>query len=290
MTTAYDRAMNADSRSIARNAAPVGTLLREWRTARRLSQLDLALDVGVSARHLSFVETGRSQPSRDLVERLADALEMPLRERNALAVAAGFAPQYRETALTTPEMAPVTRAIETILAHQEPYPAIVMNRHWDVLMVNDAVLRIFGRLKRGGPKHPNVMRQVFDPDDMRAVVGNWEEVAGDLIRHLHNEVATSPSDARLRALLDEVLAAPGVPQSWRKREPGASPAPMLTTIFRSEDLELHFFSTLTTFGTTRDVTLDELRIECMFPVDEATAEKCHEIAATEVRLEKHANA
>ena len=189
-----------------------GALLREWRAARRLSQLDLALDAGVSPRHLSCVETGKSQPSREMVARLADALDMPLRERNAMLVAAGFAPRYPETALATPELSQVRRAIEFILAQQEPYPAFVLNRHWDVLMANEAALRVNGFVMHGrASAHANMIRQIFDPDDLRSAVDNWEEVAGDLIRHLHGEVAAAPSDATARELLEEVLAYPGVP-------------------------------------------------------------------------------
>lgn len=252
----------------------VGSLLREWRAARRWSQLDLSLEANVSARHLSYVETGRSQPSRDMIARLADALGMPLREHNALMVAAGYAPEYRESALTEPEMAPVRRAIELILKQQEPYPALVMNRHWDLVMANDALVRVFGALRGGPPTHANVLHQIFDPADMRPFLANWEEVAGDVIRHLHDEVAASPSDAKARALLDEVLAYPDVPAQWQTRDPGASPMPLLTTVFRSDVLELRFFSTFTTFGTSRDVTLDELRIECLFPADDETAARC----------------
>jgi transcriptional regulator with XRE-family HTH domain len=242
-----------------------------------MSQLDLALEAGVSARHLSYVETGKAQPSREMVTRLADALDMPLRERNAMMLAAGYAPEYRETPLTTPEMAPVRRAVEFILDHQEPYPAFVMNRHWDVLLTNGAMMRILGLMKPEGLRHSNILRQVFDPEDMRPFVANWEDVAGDLIRHLHNEVAAAPSDAKARALLDEVLSYPDVPVEWRTRRLDSAPLPLLTTIFRKSNLQLQFFSTLTIFGTTRDVTIDELRIESMFPVDEATAQLCRSL-------------
>jgi hypothetical protein len=142
------------------------------------------------------------------------------------------------------------------------------------LLTNRASTRIFSLLLDGTDVHPNMMRQVFDPNDLRPFIANWEEVAGDLIRHLHNEVAASPSDTKARALLDEVLAYPGIPDRWRTREPGAAPLPLLTTVFRKGDLELRFFSAITTFGTPQDVTIDELRIECAFPVDEATAELC----------------
>jgi transcriptional regulator with XRE-family HTH domain len=260
--------------------AHAGTLLREWRTSRRLSQLDLALEANVSPRHLSCVETGKSQPSRDMISRLADALGMPLRERNALLVSAGYAPKYRETQLSSPEMARVRRAIEFILQQQEPYPAIVTNRHWDMLLTNEATKRIFGFLKPGGPRAGNVLRQIFDPEDMRSVLRNWEELAIDIIRHVHNQVAVAPSDTRARALLDEVLAYPGVPEEWRTREPGSMPQPLMNTVFGKDDVELRFFSTITTFGTPHDVTLDELRIECMFPADDVTAEFCRKIASS----------
>lgn len=258
--------------------AHAGLLLREWRAARHMSQLELALRAGISARHLSYVENGRSQPGRKIVARLADVLEMPLRERNALLMAAGYAPRYQETALTTVEMKPVRRAIDFIINQQEPYPALVTNRYWDVLMANHALERVFTLLRDRPPMHTNVMRQVFDPADLRASIVNWEEVAGDLIRHLHNDVAAVPTDLKSRALLDEVLAYPGVPARWRTREVDASPLPLLTTVFGRNALELRFFSAFTTFGTPRDVTLDELRIECMFPADEETAEVCRRLA------------
>ncbi|MEI7037308.1 helix-turn-helix transcriptional regulator [Fulvimonas yonginensis] len=258
---------------------PAGMLLREWRTARRLSQLALALDAGLSPRHLSCIETGKAQPSRGMLARLADALDMPLRERNALLVAAGYAPSYPETALGTPALAQIRRAIEFTLAQQEPYPAFLLDRHWDVLAANDAAQRVNRFVMHGrASAHANMLRQFFDPADLRPAVANWEEVAGELIRHLHNAVAAAPSDAKARALLEEVLAYPEVPPRWRSREPGAAASPLLTTVLRRDGHELRFFSTITTFGTPRDVTLDELHIECCFPVDDATARLCRQLA------------
>lgn len=262
-------------------AAPLGALLREWRSARRWSQLDLALEAGISSRHLSYVETGRAQPSRELVARLAETLGMPLRERNALLLAAGFAPLFPESALATRELEPMRRAAERILAQQEPYPAFVLDRRWNLLATNRAAARVTGFLLGREPApEGNMVRLFFDPALLRPVVVNWEEVAGDLVRHLHDEVAASPSDAAARALLDEALAFPGVPARWRRRELGAAPSPILTTVFRRDGRELRFFSTITSFATPRDVTLDETRIECSFPEDEATTAFCRELATS----------
>jgi transcriptional regulator with XRE-family HTH domain len=255
----------------------VGTLLREWRAARRVSQLGLALEAGMSTRHLSYIETGKSQPSRDMVARLAEALEMPLRERNALLLAAGYAPEYAETGLDATELMPVRWAVKFIIRHQEPYPAFVMNRRWDILMANRAAEDVANFLI-GGTRHRNMLQQFFDPADMRAAVVNWEEIAGDLVRHLQDAVVTAPSDSKARALLDEILRSPGVPARWRKRQLGAPPPPLLTVVFRKDERILRFFSTITTFGTPRDVTIDELRIECAFPADRATAEICRSLA------------
>lgn len=258
----------------------VGELLKGWRTHRRRSQLDLALDAGVSTRHLSCVETGKARPSRELIEQLAETLEVPLRARNALLMAGGFAPTWRETPLDGAELAGMQRAIDLILQRQEPYPAFVTNRCWDVLAVNGAMERMIGRLRGGPPLHANILHQVFDPADMRGFVENWEEVAHDLLAHLEADLAASPSDARLQALADELAAYPGA-RDGRRREGGASRQPLMQTRFRRGDLRLSFFSTVTTFAGARDVTLDEVRIECMFPADEETAAACERLARGE---------
>jgi transcriptional regulator with XRE-family HTH domain len=270
----YNCAMEHTTRT-APSAAHVGAMLREWRVVRRLSQLDLALQADISARHLSYVENGKAQPSREMIARLSESLAVPLRERNALLVAGGFAPKYAETGLGAPKLAQMRYAIEAVLAKQDPYPAFLLNRHWDVVMANEAGRKL-NRFMLGGrdSKHDNMLRQFFDPDDLRAAVDNWEEIAGHLLRHLHSEVAASPGDSKAKALLDEMLAYPGVPAHWRYREPGAELAPIMTTSFRRYGVSVNLFSTITTFGTPRDVTLDELHIESCFPLDEQSAQFC----------------
>jgi transcriptional regulator with XRE-family HTH domain len=261
----------------ATHGTEIGVLLRHWRTARHLSQLELSLDAQVSSRHLSYVETGRSQPSREMVLRLADALDVPLRARNALLVAAGFAPLYFETDLEAPEMAQLRRSIELILQHQEPYPAFVLDRHWNIQMTNQAAARCTRFLLGVEPNEQNMIRLVMRPDGLRPVLVNWEETADDLIRHLQAHIAALPSDERAAALLREVLAYPGVPAGLGSREMDAPTTPLLTTVFRKDGVELRFFSTITTFGTPRDVTLEELHIECSFPADQSTATVCREL-------------
>lgn len=254
---------------------PIGRLLREWRASRRLTQLDLALEADLSARHLSYIETGKAQASREVVVRLAEALAMPLRERNALLMAAGYAPRYAETTLATPEMDQMRRAIELILAKQEPYPAFVVNRYWNVLMINQAAVRVNQFTTSGRePRHSNILHQVFDPEDFRPFIANWHEVAEAFLSHLHHEIAATPRDPRPQQLLDEILRYPDVPTRWRFRDVDRPPSPILTLRFKTPEGEICFFETFTTFATPRDVTLAEMRIECAFPADTRTEEIC----------------
>jgi transcriptional regulator with XRE-family HTH domain len=252
----------------------IGALLRDWRLARRLSQLDLALDAEISSRHLSYIETGRSQPSREMVAHLADVLDVPLRERNTLLLAAGFAPAHFETDLGAPEMAQVRQAIDLILQHQEPYPAFVLDRRWNVRMSNQAAKRFRSFLIGDACTEANVIRLVLQPGTFRPVMTNWEEAAGDLVRQLYAQIAASPAAEDIRALMAEVLTYPGVPRDWRTRATFASAAPLMSAAYLKDGVALKFFSTLTTFGTPYDVTLEELRVECSFPADEATAQAC----------------
>ena len=263
--------------------SPIGTLLREWRAARRWSQLDLALEAGMSTRHLSCVETGKSQASRETVGRLANALGMPLREQNLLMLAAGFAPQFAESPLSTSALKRMNEAIELILRHQEPYPAFVINRHWEILLANQAGSRMISFLMGGRPlRHKNMLHNVFDPEDFRSVIVNWTEIAGWFIRHLHEEIAASPSDQGSRRLLKEILEYPGVPAHWRLRNVDSEISPVLNLVYASSAGQLCFFETITRFAGPRDVTVDELRIECFFPADEGTTVLCERLARGEL--------
>lgn len=241
--------------------------------------MGLALEADVSLRHLSYVETGRSQPGRALVTALADALELPLRERNELLVAAGYAPIFPASSLESPQMELVKDAVDAILGQHEPYPAFVFDRCWNVMQTNSGMMRLLHLMRPGGPKHSNILLQIFDPDDMRPAISNWPEVAGGLLRHLHHEIRRVPTDPRPRALLAKLMKFPAVPDDWRRRDPGKPPLPVLTTAFNGPTGELRFFSTLTTFVGTSDVVADELRIEAMHPADEVTRDLCRELSS-----------
>jgi transcriptional regulator with XRE-family HTH domain len=245
-----------------------GSLLRQWRTTRRLSQLALAMEAGISTRHLSFLETGRAQPSREMVQLLAGMLDVPLGERNALLVSAGYAPAYGDRPLGAPELEPVRRALEFILRQQEPYPALVVDGQWNVVMRNDASRRIF-ELFRGPQETVNIMRTVFHPAMLRPSIVNWEELAVCLMHSLHREVAASGSEDVVR-LRDELLAYPGVPPRWRTASDLACMPPLVSMQLRKGDHEMAFFSMVTTLATPCDVALQQLKIECFFPADAAT--------------------
>jgi transcriptional regulator with XRE-family HTH domain len=255
-----------------------GGLLRHWRTARHMSQLALATEAGISTRHLSFLETGRAQPSREMVQLLTGMLDVPLGERNALLVSAGYAPVPGEQPLGAADLEPVRRPLQFILNQQEPFPAIVLDAHWNIVMGNAASHRIFGLFKdRGEHEGANVMRTVFDPERMRRFILNWEEVAQCLMHSLHREVAATGGEGVVR-LRDELLAYPGVPSRWAAADKVAPMPPLATMRMRKDDLTLSFFSTVTTFATPRDLTLQQLKIECFFPADTATEQTARRLA------------
>lgn len=261
-----------------------GQLLQRWRQLRGKSQLALAADAEVSPRHVSFVESGRSIPSREMVLTLASALGVPLRERNTLLLAAGYAPLYRETDLDAPELAPARRALDLILRHQEPYPAVVMNRHWDIVTSNDAAARFFafllGSAGGEGSGPANVVRLMFDPRGLRPYVSNWLVVAEALIQRVQREAVGGVADEQTDRLLREVLTYPDVPERWSSLDPSVPIAPFIPVAFRKGELAVRFFSTVTTLGTPQDITLQELRVECFFPCDRETEEAAARFAAS----------
>ena len=267
-------------------ASPVGQLIKQWRERRRLSQLSLAVDAEISTRHLSFIETGRAHPSRDMVLLLARALEVPPRGRNDLLTAAGFAPVYRETGLEAPEMTNVRRALDFILRQQEPFPGLVIDGHWNLLMSNEGASRLMGLfltpedMAAVGPR-PNAMRLFYHPRGMRPYVVNWEASAVALIQWLHLDIARGIGDAETRRLLDELLSYPDVPQKWRTLDLDITPAPFLAVEMRKGDLRIRFFSTLTSLGVPYDITLHELRVECFFPADAVTEALLRDLARKE---------
>ena len=250
----------------------VGDLLRDWRQRRRMSQLDLSLEAEVSARHLSFVETGRSNPSRELVLHLAEHLDVPLRDRNSLLLAAGYAPAYQERPLEAEEMDPVRDALDVILTGHEPYPAVIVDRHWDLVTANGAALALFTIGVDPALLEPpvNVYRLGLHPDGLGARVRNMPEYSAHLLTRLQREVALT-RDVDLAALLEEVRGYPGVCEPTSTAV--VDPATMLflpMQLAGPDGTELSFFSTLATFGTALDITIAELSIEAFFPADRVT--------------------
>jgi transcriptional regulator with XRE-family HTH domain len=270
----YDRRM-----SVAAHRPPVGAMLREWRQRRRLSQLELALEAGVSARHVSFVETGRSRPSAEMVLHLAERLEVPLRDRNHLLLAAGYAPAFAQRELDAPEMGPVREAIEQVLRGHEPYPALVVDRHWGLVSANRPLGGLLGGVVAHLLEPPvNVLRLSLHPEGLAPRILNLPEWRGHLLERLARD-AVGGGDPALAALHDELAAYPS-------HGPAATVDPAFGDIavplrLRQGDDQLAFISTKMTFGTALDVTVAELSIESFFPADDATARALRALARTD---------
>jgi transcriptional regulator with XRE-family HTH domain len=271
--------------------AKAGDLLREWRQRRRLSQLDLAIAANVSARHLSFVETGRSRPTSEMILHLAEQLDVPLRDRNALLLAGGYAPRYQERGLAEPELKAVRSALQLVLAGQQPYPAVVVNRWWELVEAN-AGIALFTRDVAPGLLEPpvNVLRLSLHPDGMAPRIANHSECRAHLLTRLHRQAETT-GDPRLAALRDELEAYPGgesapprtapprtaPPRTAppRTAPPGTAPPGTADVVvplrYRGDRQELSFLSITAVIGTPMDITVEELAVESFYPADEATA-------------------
>jgi transcriptional regulator with XRE-family HTH domain len=250
---------------------PAGHLLREWRRRRHLSQLELASGAAVSARHLSFIETGRSRPSREMVLHLADRLEVPLRERNRLLLAAGHAPSFAEHSLDDDGMGPVRQALDRFLAAHEPYPAVVVDRHWNLVLANRAVdLLTEGVAPELLAPPANALRATLHPRGMAPRIANLAEWSAHLLHRLRRQIAVT-GDRELERLHGELAGYPGVSGDLPSTElPTAAEILLPLQLRRGED-ELSLLSTVTVFGTALDVTLSELAIEAFYPADDATA-------------------
>lgn len=252
----------------------LGHLLRHWREVRGASQLGLSLDAGISQRHLSFIESGRSAPSRQTLSSIAQSLDVPLRERNAIFLAAGYAPVYSEAPWNAKEMQGITRALDRMLRQHDPFPAMVMDRYWNVLNTNESSPRFFGSFidmaARTGPR--NMLHLIFDPNGMRPFVVDWETVARSLIQRVYRETVGRVLDEQTNALLDELFAYPGVDPSWRLHGSiGSAPnLPMIPMGFNKDGKTLSYFSMVTSVGAPQSVATQELRVESMFPADEET--------------------
>jgi transcriptional regulator with XRE-family HTH domain len=263
--------MNPSNNNAKLPASELGALLRHWRDVRGRSQFDLSLDTGVSQRHISFVESGRSMPSRQTLLGFAQTLDIPLRDRNTLLLAAGYAPIYSESAWDTPEMQSVTGALKRILQQHEPFPALVMDRSWNVLMTNESAPRFFNCfIDMAARKSPrNMLHLIFDPAGMRPFVANWEDAAKGLFERVYRESVGRVVDEKTKELLAALLAYPGVKTEWRTPSARAN-TPVIPLGFVKDDKVLNYFSMVTTVGTPQTIAAQELRIECMYPMDEAT--------------------
>jgi transcriptional regulator with XRE-family HTH domain len=274
--TAIIRAMLAPMIS----SVPVGNLLREWRQRRRMSQLDLALEAEISARHLSFIETGRSQPSREMVLNLTERLDVPLRERNVLLVAAGYAPVFPEKTLDDPALAAARRAVHMVLKGHEPFPALAVDRHWTLIASNAAVPSLLTGADPSLLRPPiNVLRLSLHPDGLAPRIANLAEWRAHLLARLRRQIEIS-ADKVLVELLDELAA---LPAPFSKRPIALSDHELAGIVvpFRlvTDGGILSFISTTTVFGTPVDITLSELALEAFFPADTATAEALRRLAA-----------
>jgi transcriptional regulator with XRE-family HTH domain len=251
-------------------SANVGELLRDWRQRRRMSQLDLGVAAEVSTRHLSFIETGRARPSPELVLHLAEHLDVPLRERNSLLLAAGYAPRYRETPLMADDMAPVRAALDRILRGHEPFPAIVVDGRWDLVTANRPAMELMTSLVAPHLLEPpvNGLRVSLHPDGLAAHIENLGEYSAHVLARLDRQAAAAGDD-RLHELARELRSYPGVADTIGPSD--SASLLYVPLVIRTPFGVLRFFSTIATFGTALDITIADLAIESFFPADEATA-------------------
>ena len=257
----------------------LGRLLKEWRSRRGVSQFELALAARTTQRHVSFIESGRTIPTRGMVLRLAATLGLPLRQQNALLLAAGYAPAWRERGLSAPGMEVVDRALDHMLAQHEPFPGFVVDRRWNLLRVNRGATKLVEFLTGAAPVVPdaepvNLAVALMSREGLRPLIVNWEEVAAHFLRgvqndaHMDGTLETMALFRHLSALAEEPLPS--------EASPDESSSPVLAIHFRRGDRSLRLFTTIATLGTPRDITTEEIRIEFFFPLDDAAEAICRQ--------------
>jgi transcriptional regulator with XRE-family HTH domain len=257
----------------------LGVALRHWRGMRRMSQLDLASSAHTTPRYVSFVETGRSRPSREMVLRLAAALDVPLRERNGLLLAAGFAPMYSVDDLDDPHLERIERALRSMLDGHDPLPAVVMDRGWNVMRANEGAQRLFELLLAGAPlpDAPNVLRLIVQPGPVRQAVENWREVVPVLLDRVRREAVNGVLDRATLELVDELLGAADVVEAVDRAPLAPTGSPVIDVQFRLGETIVAFFSVVSSIGNPSGITAQEVRVEAFFPSDPESAVRWDEL-------------
>jgi transcriptional regulator with XRE-family HTH domain len=278
MTPAQAQAVSTPNATHERYFSDFASALRYWREKRGFTQLRLSTESGISQRHISFLESGRSQPSKEMVLKLGIVLEVPLRQRNVMLLAAGFAPAYQERSLSDPELHAVKQALDFMLQQQAPYPAVVVDRLWNLVMPNGPAAMMVRWLLGMPEQQPiprdgqiNMARLMLDPAGLRPYIPNWREVCGDMLHWIQREAMSDGPGSEATRLLDELLGFDGIAGATRTPNLDSRALPFLPVMLKKGDVSLNLFTTIATLGTPHDVTVHELRIESFFPADAATA-------------------
>ena len=272
---------------IQAQAPDFGHMLRDWRHFRRMSQLGLSSHSGISQRHISFLETGRSSPSRGMVLALADTLDVPLRERNALLHSAGFAPAYSEAPLDSAATRTFAAALQATLDHHEPFPALVLDGRWNLVMANKGAMRFFSIFidiaqaleDIGAPQHFHIARLCLHPKGLYPFIDDWQSLAWSFLQRARRALLHNPRDQHLPVLIEEIINHDEAPANWRVPDWTSAPAPALTMTLRRGDDQYTLFTMLAHFGAAQNVTLEELSVEVFYPADETTRKRLLDLAA-----------
>jgi len=261
-------------------SADFGSLLKDWRNHRRVSQLRLSTESGISQRHISFLETGRSNPSRAMILALADSLDIPLRERNTLLQTAGYSAIYSEESLTDASNRVFREALQATLDHQEPFPAMVLDGRWNLVMANQGAMRFFGlfidvadALGRLGADDFQMIRLCLADHALRPYIRNWQELVYAFLQRTRRALLVNPRDTRLPLLIEEIVNHPDAPSSWQEPDWSTPPSPAITMVLEKAGERYELFTMLAHFGSAQQITLEELSVELFYPADSRTRER-----------------